>query len=111
MAKKVPLIELQDVIKQYPVGDGDFYQALNGVNLTVDQGDFIAIMGPSGSGKSTMMHIMGALDTPTTGKQLFKGKDNLKLYRRPTCSNPKPRDRFCVSVIQPPPPHYSVEKC
>lgn len=75
MADKKPLIELQDVIKRYPVGDGDFYQALNGVSLNVHEGEFIAIMGPSGSGKSTLMHIMGALDTPTEGKQYFRGKD------------------------------------
>lgn len=75
MVQKPPLIELRNVIKRYPVGDGEFYQALNGVDVKVDEGEFIAIMGPSGSGKSTLMHIMGALDTPTTGKQFFKGKD------------------------------------
>ena len=75
MASKTPLIELQEVTKKYPVGDGDFYQALKGVSMTVSKGEFIAIMGPSGSGKSTMMHIMGALDTPTSGKQYFKGKN------------------------------------
>lgn len=75
MSKKTPLIELRNVIKQYPVGDGEFYQALNGVDLEVHEGEFIAIMGPSGSGKSTLMHIMGALDSPTKGKQFFKGKD------------------------------------
>lgn len=75
MTDKKPLIQLQNVIKQYPVGDGDFYQALNGVSIDVHEGEFIAIMGPSGSGKSTLMHIMGALDTPTKGKQYFRGKD------------------------------------
>ena len=74
-AQKSPLIELRNVIQQYPVGDGEFYQALNGVDITVQEGEFIAIMGPSGSGKSTLMHIMGALDSPTKGKQFFKGKD------------------------------------
>jgi putative ABC transport system ATP-binding protein len=75
MANLIPHIELRNVTKRYPVGKSDFYQALNGVSIKVYQGDFIAIMGPSGSGKSTLMHIMGALDTPTTGKQLFKNKD------------------------------------
>lgn len=70
-----PIIRLDNVIKRYPLADGAYYQALNGINLTIHDGDFCAIMGPSGSGKSTMMHIIGALDTPTSGKYLFKGKD------------------------------------
>jgi len=70
-----PLIKLEGVIKRYPIGLHDFYQALNGVDLSINEGEFVAIMGPSGSGKSTLMHIMGALDTVTIGKQYFKGKD------------------------------------
>ena len=77
--KKTPLIDLQGVIKRYPIGVDEFYQALNGIDLSVDKGEFVAIMGPSGSGKSTLMHIMGALDTVTEGKQLFKGK-NISKY-------------------------------
>jgi putative ABC transport system ATP-binding protein len=73
--KDVPLISLESVTKRYPVGVNDFYQALNGIDLSVDEGEFVAIMGPSGSGKSTLMHIMGALDTVTRGRQFFKGKD------------------------------------
>jgi len=73
--RKTPLIQLDDVTKKYPLGDGEFYQALNGVTLRIDQGEFVAIMGPSGSGKSTTMHILGALDTPSSGKYIFKGKD------------------------------------
>lgn len=70
-----PLIQLENVTKQYPLADGEVYQALNGVSLTIHQGEFVAIMGPSGSGKSTTMHIIGALDVPTSGKYLLKGKD------------------------------------
>lgn len=70
-----PLIQLIDVTKKYPIANGEFYHALQGISLTISQGDFIAIQGPSGSGKSTMMHILGALDTPTSGKYLFRGKD------------------------------------
>ncbi len=78
MTKKTPLIELRNVFKRYPVGDDDYYQALNGVDITVEEGEFIAIMGPSGSGKSTLMHIMGALDTASEGKQFFRGKEITK---------------------------------
>ena len=74
-ASKTPLITLTKVIKKYPLGDGSFYQALNGINLKINQGEFVAIMGPSGSGKSTLMHIIGALDTPTSGKYLFRDRD------------------------------------
>jgi putative ABC transport system ATP-binding protein len=70
-----PLIKLENVTKRYPLAEGEFYQALNGVSLTINQGEFVAIMGPSGSGKSTMMHILGALDNPTSGRYLLKGKD------------------------------------
>lgn len=75
----VPLIKLENVTKRYPLADGEYYQALNGISLTINQGEFVAIMGPSGSGKSTLMHILGALDTPTSGKYLLKGK-NISSY-------------------------------
>jgi len=70
-----PLIELRDVTKKYYPGEGNFYEALHGISFKIRQSEFVAIRGPSGSGKSTVMHIMGALDMPTTGSLLFKGKD------------------------------------
>ncbi|HRN96181.1 MAG TPA: ABC transporter ATP-binding protein [Candidatus Levybacteria bacterium] len=75
MARKSPLIHLENVTKRYPLADDEFYQALNGVSLSIHTGEFVAIMGPSGSGKSTMMHILGALDTPTSGVYSLNGKD------------------------------------
>lgn len=75
MSNNVPLIELKNITKKYLLEEGKFYRALNGISLSIFNGEFVAIMGPSGSGKSTTMHIMGALDTPTTGKYYFKGKD------------------------------------
>lgn len=69
------LITLENITKRYPLESGEYYQALNGISVQVNEGEFVAIMGPSGSGKSTLMHIMGALDTPSTGKQLFREKD------------------------------------
>ena len=68
----VPLIRLRGITKVYGSG-GAALQALKGVDLDIQQGDFVAIMGPSGSGKSTAMNTLGCLDTPTSGEYLFKG--------------------------------------
>ncbi|MBO4511178.1 MAG: ABC transporter ATP-binding protein [Victivallales bacterium] len=67
------LIEIQDMFKTYKMGD-NVVNALNGVSLTVDYGEFVAIMGHSGSGKSTMLNILGCLDTPTSGSYLLDGR-------------------------------------
>ncbi len=68
----VPLIHLKRVTKTYGQG-ATALQALKGVDLTIEAGDFVAIMGPSGSGKSTAMNMLGCLDTPTSGEYLFNG--------------------------------------
>ncbi len=68
------MIEIHDITKTYQSGSLAF-QALSGVSFTIADGEFVAIMGPSGSGKSTLMHILGALDTPTSGTYLLDGKD------------------------------------
>ncbi len=75
-----PLIELRQVTKMYGAG-ATALQALKGVDLTIQAGDFVAIMGPSGSGKSTAMNTLGCLDTPTTGAYLFNGVHVEKLSR------------------------------
>jgi putative ABC transport system ATP-binding protein len=72
------MIEVKDITKTYGSGDTAF-QALKGVSFTIQDGEFVAIMGPSGSGKSTLMHILGCLDTPTSGEYLLDGKDISKL--------------------------------
>ena len=66
------LIEIRDMYKIYALGDEPVH-ALDGVSLTVDEGEFVAIMGSSGSGKSTMLNILGCLDTPTKGSYLLDG--------------------------------------
>jgi putative ABC transport system ATP-binding protein len=69
-----PLIELRDVTKIYGSGEARV-AALAGIDLTVHDGEFVAVMGPSGSGKSTCMNILGCLDTPTDGHYYFRGAD------------------------------------
>jgi len=68
------MIDIKNITKTYQTGDIEF-QALRGVSFKINDGEFIAIMGPSGSGKSTLMHILGALDSPTSGTYLLDGKD------------------------------------
>ena len=70
----VPLIRLERVSKIYGSGDAAVV-ALDRVNLAIDEGEFVAVLGPSGSGKSTAMNILGCLDTPTAGHYFFRGLD------------------------------------
>ena len=69
-----PVIALEDVRKIYPLLSGDVH-ALDGVSLTIEKGEFVAIMGPSGSGKSTLMNQIGCLDVPTSGTVRIEGQD------------------------------------
>ena len=73
-----PVIVIENVTRTYHVGDIDVH-ALAGVDLTIDRGEFVAIMGSSGSGKSTLMAILGCLDRPSGGHYLFEGIDTADL--------------------------------
>jgi putative ABC transport system ATP-binding protein len=75
------LIQLEHVTKIYDSGE-NAVQALKGINLEIDRGRFLSIIGPSGSGKSTLMHILGCLDTPSTGKYWLDGQDVATLSAR-----------------------------
>jgi len=91
-----PLLSFEKVWKTYGEGDARVI-ALAGVSLSIDRGDFVAIMGPSGSGKSTTMNLIGCLDTPTSGRYLFEGIDAGRLDRN---SRALLRNRYIGFVFQ-----------
>jgi putative ABC transport system ATP-binding protein len=72
------MIELEKVTKVYRMGEVEVY-ALNGVSLSIKQGEMLSIVGASGSGKSTLLHVIGCLDRPTSGRYLFEGSDVSRL--------------------------------
>ena len=74
------VIRTENLTRTYKVGHS-IVNALRGVNIEVNQGEFVALMGPSGSGKSTMMHLLGCLDTPTAGSYLLEERDISKLSK------------------------------
>jgi putative ABC transport system ATP-binding protein len=78
MSREVPLIELAEVSRVFPIGDSAV-RALDRVSLSIERGEFVAIMGASGSGKSTLLHILGCLDSPTRGTYRLAGEEVSRL--------------------------------
>lgn len=74
-----PVIRMENIIKRYYIGKPNELQILNGINLSVNEGEFISIVGESGSGKSTLMNIIGVLDRQTEGTYYLEGKDVNKM--------------------------------
>lgn len=74
----MPIITVKNISKIYTTGDVET-KALDNITFSINKGEFVAIMGPSGSGKSTLMHILGALDTPTSGSYILNGHEVSKL--------------------------------
>lgn len=75
------LIELQDIVRTYRSGGGVEVRALRGINLQIEKGEFVSIMGPSGSGKSTLMNTLGCLDRPSSGSYRLDGRETALLNR------------------------------
>ncbi|MDA8377728.1 MAG: ABC transporter ATP-binding protein [Planctomycetia bacterium] len=78
MTHQSPLLEIRGLVKRYVLGDAEVL-ALNGVNLTIEEGDMVAITGPSGSGKSTLMNVLGCLDDFDAGTYIISGEDVSRL--------------------------------
>ncbi len=70
---KKDVIRLEGIRKIYKMGEGVTVEALRGIDLVISEGEFVSILGPSGSGKSTLLHIIGLLDSPTTGRRYLDG--------------------------------------
>jgi putative ABC transport system ATP-binding protein len=77
----MPLLDLKEITKEYKLGE-TVVRALRGLDLSIEEGEIVALMGPSGSGKSTLMHIIGALDTPSQGTAFLDGQDLERLKEK-----------------------------
>ena len=106
MTATTPILQIRNMTRSFPTPDGHA-EVLRGVNLTVERGEFLMITGPSGSGKSTILNLAAMLDTPTSGKIVFQGREVSRLHDQDLCGIRKKEigmvfQRFCLL------PHRSV---
>jgi len=104
------MIECKNLVKTYINGDVET-NALNGVSFGIKKGEFVSIIGPSGSGKSTLMHILGALDTPTSGEYFIDGHEVSRLNDDELSELRKNKIGFSFSVFQSASQDHSAKKC
>ena len=94
------MIEISGLRRHFLLGD-ELVEALRGVDIRIERGEYVAIVGPSGSGKSTLMNLLGCLDTPTEGRYLLDGVEVQVLDDDALAEIRNRKDRFCLSKLQP----------
>ena len=77
-SKPAPAVQTSDVCRYYPMGGG-IIRAVDGISLTIERGEFVALLGQSGSGKSTLLNLLAGLDRPSSGSVLVRGRDLAKM--------------------------------
>ena len=92
------ILETKQLCKFYGAGENQV-KAVNQVDIQIERGEFVAIVGKSGSGKSTLLHMLGGLDTPTKGSVTLAGKDLYRMKERCPCCFPQKKNRICFSGI------------
>src|SRR5258705_13776166 len=106
MTESDSVVRLEKVSKAYT--DGQTFYALNEIDVAVSRGERVAIMGPSGSGKSTMLNLICGLDIPTSGRVWVGGIELSQLTEDERTRLRRGKNGKNVSILQPPPPHFSV---
>ncbi len=109
MSQSNAIIDMQAIRKVYDTGKVKV-EALKGIDLDVDPGEFVAIVGPSGSGKSTLMNLLGCLDTPTDGTYQLGGEDVVEVHPRPARRDPQPPRRLRLPELQPAAPDHGASR-
>ena len=106
------LLNMREIRKTYEMGD-QIVRALDGVDLDIYPGEFVAIMGPSGSGKSTLMHIVGCLDVPTSGSYRFDGIEvaDMDEYELAALATARSASSFRGSICLPAPRPWKTSSC
>lgn len=104
------LLQAVDLFKEYTNGVRTV-PVLRGINLAIAKGEIVVIVGASGAGKSTLLHILGILDTPTSGSVLYNGMNLTRLSEKKTGRYAEPYFRFCFSVLPSPARLYCFREC